>query len=292
MPLSQLPIELVLPQLTQAIAASNQVILKAATGAGKSTHFPLRLLQSGTVSGKIIMLEPRRIAARNIAVYIASQLGEAVGKQVGYRVRGESKVSAETKLEIVTEGVLTRMLQDDPELTDIGMIIFDEFHERSLHADTALAFALESQEALRDDLCIVVMSATLDANDLKRVLPYAQYIESEGRSFPVDIDYQPMSQNDRLPEFMAKQIERLLLRESGSLLAFLPGVGAIKRVQDLLEQAQIEASVCPLYGQLDFAAQQAAIEPSKLGERKVVLATNIAETSLTIEGIRLVVDSG
>lgn len=136
------------------------------------------------------------------------------------------------------------------------------------------------------------MSATLDAGDLKRVLPDAQYIESEGRSFPVDIDYQPMSQNDRLPEFMAKQIERLLLRESGSLLAFLPGVGAIKRVQELLEQAQIEASVCPLYGQLDFAAQQAAIEPAKLGERKVVLATNIAETSLTIEGIRLVVDSG
>jgi ATP-dependent helicase HrpB len=292
MPLSQLPIELALPQLTQAIATSNQVILKAATGAGKSTHFPLRLLQSGVVSGKIIMLEPRRIATRNIAVYIASLLGESVGKQVGYRVRGESKVSSETKLEIVTEGVLTRMLQDDPELTDIGMIIFDEFHERSLHADTALAFALESQEALRDDLCIVVMSATLDAGDLKRVLPDAQYIESDGRSFPVDIDYQPMSQNDRLPEFMAKQIERLLLRESGSLLAFLPGVGAIKRVQELLEQAQIEASICPLYGQLDFAAQQAAIEPTKSGERKVVLATNIAETSLTIEGIRLVVDSG
>ncbi|GMQ45483.1 ATP-dependent helicase HrpB [Vibrio sp. 10N] len=292
MPLSQLPIEQVLPQLTQAIATTNQVILKAATGAGKSTHFPYRLLQSGAISGKIIMLEPRRIAARNIAHYVASLLAEPVGKQVGYRVRGESKVSAQTKLEVVTEGVLTRMLQDDPELTGIDMIIFDEFHERSLHADTALAFALESQEALRDDLRIILMSATLNANDLSRVLPNAKFIESQGRSYPVDIDYQPMSQNDRLPEFMAKQIERLLHRESGSLLAFLPGVGAIKRVEELLQTAQVDAAICPLYGQLDFSAQQAAIEPAKAGERKVVLATNIAETSLTIQGIRLVVDSG
>ncbi|WP_234494523.1 ATP-dependent helicase HrpB [Vibrio maritimus] len=290
--MSQLPIEHVLPELFEAIRTSDQIILKAATGAGKSTHFPLKLVLSGIISGKVVMLEPRRIAARNIAMYVAAQLGEPVGKQVGYRVRGESKVSASTKLEVVTEGILTRMLQDDPELTGIDMIIFDEFHERSLHADTALAFALESQEALREDLKIVVMSATLDPDDLVRVLPTAQFIQSEGRSYPVDIDYQPMSQNDYLPDFMAKQVERLLIRESGSLLAFLPGVGAIKRVQELLQKANLDATVCPLYGQLDFATQQAAIQPAKAGERKVVLATNIAETSLTIEGIRLVVDSG
>lgn len=290
--MSQLPIEHVLPELFEAIRTSDQIILKAATGAGKSTHFPLKLVQSGIIPGKIVMLEPRRIAARNIAMYVAAQLGEPVGKQVGYRVRGESKVSASTKLEVVTEGILTRMLQDDPELTGIDMIIFDEFHERSLHADTALAFALESQEALREDLKIVVMSATLDPDDLIRVLPTAQFIQSEGRTYPVDIDYQPMSQNDYLPDFMAKQIERLLIRESGSLLAFLPGVGAIKRVQERLQNANLDVIVCPLYGQLDFATQQAAIQPATAGERKVVLATNIAETSLTIEGIRLVVDSG
>lgn len=290
--LSQLPIEQVLPSIFEAISSSNQIILKAATGAGKSTYFPEKLVESGLIDGKIIMLEPRRIAARNIAMYVASERNETVGQTVGYRVRGESKVSKDTKLEVVTEGILTRMLQDDPELTGIGAIIFDEFHERSLHADTALAFTLESQEALRDDLKLIVMSATLEANDLQRVLPTATFIESSGRSFPVETHYVPISRNDNLPIFMAKQIENLMLRESGSLLAFLPGVGAIKRVEELLSQSGIEADVCPLYGQLDFKTQQKAIQPAKSGTRKVVLATNIAETSLTIEGIRLVVDSG
>ncbi|MGR5177574.1 ATP-dependent helicase HrpB [Vibrio parahaemolyticus] len=290
--MSQLPIEEVLPSLLVAISESNQVILKAATGAGKSTHFPAKLMESGAVSGKIIMLEPRRIAARNIAMYIASQCGESVGERVGYRVRGESKVSSRTQLEIVTEGILTRMLQEDPELTGVGALIFDEFHERSLHADTALAFALESQEALRDDLKLIVMSATLDANDLTKVLPSARFIESQGRSYPVDVHYEPMLPSDHLPLFMAKKIERLLTRETGSLLAFLPGAGAILRVAELLQQAGVDAQICPLYGQLEFKAQQMAIQPAKAGQRKVVLATNIAETSLTIEGIRLVVDSG
>ncbi|MFA0084180.1 ATP-dependent helicase HrpB [Vibrio sp. 10N.261.51.F12] len=290
--MSQLPIEDVLPELFEAIQCSNQVILKAATGAGKSTHFPLQLLKQQSITGKVIMLEPRRIAARNIAMYLAQQMGEAVGESVGYRVRGESKVSPHTRLEIVTEGVLTRMLQDDPELSGIGAIIFDEFHERNLHADTALAFTLDVQEALRDDLTLIVMSATLDANDLQRVLPHARYIESQGRSYPVDVTYHQLGANDNLPQVMSRIILSAMSQHSGSLLAFLPGVGAIKRTEELLTQSRNGYDICPLYGQLDFKAQQHAIQPATNGNRKVVLATNIAETSLTIEGIRIVVDSG
>ncbi len=238
------------------------------------------------------MLEPRRLAARNIARYLAQQLGEQVGERVGYRVRGESKVTSNTQLEIVTEGILTRMLQSDPELTDVDMVIFDEFHERSIHADTALAFCLEVQEAFRDDLKLVVMSATLDHQALCSLLPEAVYIESQGRSFPVEYRYQPLKPNQRFEEVMAKQIQHLMMSEQGSLLAFLPGVAAIKRVQEQLNGLPEDVDVAPLYGQLDFAQQQAAIQPAQEHRRKVVLATNIAETSLTIEGIRLVVDSG
>ena len=302
--MSQLPIKDVLSELFEAIENSNQVILKAPTGAGKSTYFPLQLLRHQPVDGKIIMLEPRRIAARNIAMYLAQQLSEPVGESVGYRVRGESKVSKDTQLEIVTEGVLTRMLQDDPELNGIGAIIFDEFHERSLHADTALAFTLEVQEALRDDLKLILMSATLDGDDLKRVLPQARYVESQGRSFPVEVAYRPIGVNDNLPQAMCQQILSAMSHHSGSLLAFLPGVGAIKRTEELLTQSQSLSEsqsltqlqsgydICPLYGQLDFKAQQRAIQPAASGQRKIVLATNIAETSLTIEGIRIVLDSG
>ncbi|NVD05709.1 ATP-dependent helicase HrpB [Vibrio sp. JPW-9-11-11] len=290
--MSQLPIEGVMPELLSGVRAHSQLILKAAPGAGKSTYFPLQLLLQNTVNGKILMLEPRRLAARNIARYLAQQLGESVGQRVGYRVRGENKTSRETQLEVVTEGVLTRMIQSDPELTGIDLVIFDEFHERSIHADTALAFCLEIQEALRDDLTLVVMSATLDHQALNQLLPRATYIESQGRSHPVEYRYLPPKPNERLEDQMAKQISSLMASESGSLLAFLPGVAAIKRVEERLQHLPADIQLCPLYGQLDFAQQQAAIQPAEQGRRKVVLATNIAETSLTIEGIRLVVDSG
>ncbi|GEM73931.1 ATP-dependent helicase HrpB [Vibrio sagamiensis] len=290
--MSQLPIEAVMPSLLTAVKHQHQVILKAAPGAGKSTYFPLQLLKSQVVTGKIIMLEPRRLAARNIARYIAKQLGESVGERVGYRVRGETKVSEITQLEIVTEGIMTRMIQADPELSGVDLLIFDEFHERSLHADTALAFSLEVQEALRDNLKLVVMSATLDQEALQTLLPEATYIESEGRSFDVETRYLPMGRNEQLAPVMAKTITHLLEHESGSLLAFLPGMAAIKRVEELLSSLSPEIEVLPLYGQLSVEAQQKAINPVQKGKRKVVLATNIAETSLTIEGIRLVVDSG
>ncbi|MDG3054039.1 ATP-dependent helicase HrpB [Vibrio parahaemolyticus] len=290
--MSQLPIEAVMPQLLTAVKHQHQVILKAAPGAGKSTYFPLQLIQNQVVTGKVIMLEPRRLAARNIARYLAEQLGEQVGQRVGYRVRGETKVSASTQLEIVTEGVMTRMIQNDPELDGVDLLIFDEFHERSIHADTALALSLEVQEALRDDLKLVVMSATLDQEALQSLLPEACYIESEGRSFAVETRYVPLTANDHLSTVMAKNIDSLMNKESGSLLAFLPGVAAIKQVQERLSHLPDDVEVCPLYGQLSFTEQQKAISPAEKGKRKVVLATNIAETSLTIEGIRLVVDSG
>ncbi|HBC0000072.1 ATP-dependent helicase HrpB [Vibrio parahaemolyticus] len=290
--MSQLPIEAVMPQLLTAVKHQHQVILKAAPGAGKSTYFPLQLIQNQVVTGKVIMLEPRRLAARNIARYLADQLDEQVGQRVGYRVRGETKVSASTQLEIVTEGVMTRMIQNDPELDGVDLLIFDEFHERSIHADTALALSLEVQEALRDDLKLVVMSATLDQEALQSLLPEACYIESEGRSFAVETRYAPLTANDHLPTVIAKNIESLMNKESGSLLAFLPGVAAIKQVQERLSHLPDDVEVCPLYGQLSFTEQQKAISPAEKGKRKVVLATNIAETSLTIEGIRLVVDSG
>jgi len=290
--LSQLPIEGVMPELLSGVRTCSQLILKAAPGAGKSTYFPLKLLEQKVVKGKIIMLEPRRLAARNIARYLAQQLGESVGQRVGYRVRGENQTSQQTQLEVVTEGILTRMIQSDPELTDVDLIIFDEFHERSIHADTALAFCLEIQEALRDDLKLVVMSATLDQHALSRLLPKSEYVESQGRSYPVEHRYVPLKPNERLEDQVAKQITALMGNESGSLLAFLPGVAAIKRVEERLHPLSSEIQVCPLYGQLDFSQQQAAIQPAARGQRKVVLATNIAETSLTIEGIRLVVDCG
>ncbi|WP_267904242.1 ATP-dependent helicase HrpB [Vibrio algicola] len=303
MPSASLPIIEVMPALLQAIGSSEQVILKAAPGAGKSTHLPLCLLQQQVgdvahLSGKIIMMEPRRLAARNIAHYLAKQLGESVGETVGYRIKGDSKVSAKTRLEIVTEGVMTKMIQSDPELSGIDLIIFDEFHERSIHADTALAFGLEVQQALRDDLKILVMSATLDQQALCTLLPDAQYIESQGRGYPIEYHYSPLKPNEYLVPRLAQLIPRWMAQQSGSMLVFLPGVGDIVRLQQaLVQQKQHHANlnnidICPLYGQLDHQAQQMAIQPSMTGRRKICLATNIAETSLTIEGIRMVIDSG
>lgn len=298
--MSHLPIDTILPDLLTTLASSPQLILKAPPGAGKSTRLPLELLASrskairgGARFGRIIMLEPRRLAARNIANYLSKQLGERVGETVGLRVRGESKVSKATQLEIVTEGVMTRMLQQDPELKGIDLLIFDEFHERSIHADTALALALEVQEALRDDLKLLVMSATLDADALKGLLPDAGYIESDGRCFPVEYRYKSVSDHYQLLERCCRETLQLLAVESGSILIFLPGAGEIKRLADMLtEHVADNVLISPLFGQLSNAQQQQAIMPAPKGQRKVVLATNIAETSLTIEGIRLVVDCG
>ncbi|KLU98699.1 ATP-dependent helicase HrpB [Photobacterium aphoticum] len=296
--MSQLPIQDVMTPLLAALDAHAQLILKAPPGAGKSTYLPLSILQEGSIDGKIVMLEPRRLAARNIAQYLAAQLGEKVGETIGLRMRGESKTSAKTRLEVVTEGVMTRMLQQDPELSGIGLLIFDEFHERSLHADTALALALEVQEALRDDLKILVMSATLDDAALTALLPDAAYIASEGRCFPVAHRYQRVAEGVDMIETVTKAIRSLLASESGSMLVFLPGAGEIRRVAERLSDGLAQDGlardvlISPLYGQLSAQQQQQAIAPAPAGQRKVVLATNIAETSLTIEGIRLVVDCG
>ncbi|WP_061014570.1 ATP-dependent helicase HrpB [Photobacterium leiognathi] len=291
--MSLLPIDDVLPELLAQLEERAQLILKAPPGAGKSTRLPLVLLKQKAVSGKIVMLEPRRLAARNIANYLASQLGEKVGETIGLRVRGETKVSSRTQVEIVTEGVMTRMLQRDPELTGIDLLIFDEFHERSIDADTSLAFALEVQDALRDDLKLLVMSATLDGDDLMRLLPKAGYIESEGRSYPVELRFKKLADKTHFIEATAREVKTLLSSESGSMLVFLPGAGEIRRLAEQLEgQLDDDVLVCPLYGQLSKSQQQQAITPSPKGMRKIVLATNIAETSLTIEGIRIVVDCG
>lgn len=289
--MTQLPITAALPQLEAALDA-NQIIIEAPPGAGKSTWLPLWLLKQSAISGRIIMLEPRRLAARTIAQYLASQLGETVGQQVGYRMRGEQRTSQHTRLEVVTEGVLTRMLQADPELTGVGLLIFDEFHERSLQADLALAFALECQQ-LNEHLKIIIMSATLEGMDLAPLLPDAQYVHSQGRSFPVTVNYQPRNQHTRLEEAMGRAILSMLAQHQGSLLAFLPGEREIRHTQRwLAEKIAADIEVRPLYGRLSLAEQMAAIAPAKTGRRKVVLATNVAETSLTIEGIHLVVDSG
>ncbi|MGF1692871.1 ATP-dependent helicase HrpB [Photobacterium kagoshimensis] len=291
--MSQLPIDAVIPDLLRQLTTHSQLILKAPPGAGKSTRLPLMLLKEAAVDGKIVMLEPRRLAARNIASFLAGQLGEKVGQTIGLRVRGETNVSAATRLEIVTEGVMTRMLQHDPELNGISLLIFDEFHERSIHADTALALALEVQEALRDDLQLLVMSATLDEQALTTLLPQASYTESLGRCFPVEYRYQAIADDRDWLGGVEREVSRLLQQETGSMLVFLPGAGEIKRLAErLTSSVTADTIICPLFGQLNPKQQQQAIQPALKGQRKVVLATNIAETSLTIEGVRLVVDAG
>lgn len=291
--LSQLPIVSVLPALFAAIDSHASVILQAPPGAGKSTLLPLELVRQNRLPGRIIMLEPRRLAARNIAGFLARQLGEQVGERIGLRVRGESRTSARTRLEIVTEGVLTRMLQQDPELAGVSLVIFDEFHERSLHADTALAFAIESQQGLRDDLKLLIMSATLDGMALEALLPDAPVIRSEGRGFPIDYHYRPINRQQWLEPQVGAVVLEALASGAGSALVFLPGQGEIERLAQWLEgRLPDDVRLAPLYGRLDMAAQQAAIEPAPAGRRKLVLTTNVAETSLTIEGIHMVIDSG
>ncbi|WP_435955184.1 ATP-dependent helicase HrpB [Dryocola sp. BD626] len=289
--MSSLPVAAVLPDLLNALQTAPQVLLNAPTGAGKSTWLPLEILKSGVIKGRILLLEPRRLAARNVAQRLAELLGEKPGETVGYRMRAETCVGPNTRLEVVTEGILTRTIQHDPELDGVGLVILDEFHERSLQADLALALLLDVQQGLRDDLKLLIMSATLDNQRLQRTLAQAPVVSSEGRAYPVERRYGPLASHQRFDEAVAIAVANLLREESGSLLLFLPGVGEIQRVQQQLqERVAGDVQLCPLYGALPLSEQRKAILPAAPGTRKVVLATNIAETSLTIEGIRLVVD--
>lgn len=290
--MSSLPVAAVLPDILAALQSASQVLLSAPTGAGKSTWLPLQLLQQGDIRGRILLLEPRRLAARNVAQRLAEILNEQPGETVGYRMRAETCVGPNTRLEVVTEGILTRLIQNDPELSGVGLVILDEFHERSLQADLALALLLDVQQGLRDDLKLLIMSATLDNDRLQALLPDAPTIVSAGRAFPVDQRYQALPTHLRFDEAVAQATAELLRSETGSLLLFLPGVGEIQRVQEqLASRIGSDTLLCPLYGALPLSEQRKAILPAPAGQRKVVLATNIAETSLTIEGIRLVVDS-
>ncbi|ENC2024948.1 ATP-dependent helicase HrpB [Escherichia albertii] len=289
--MSSLPVAAVLPELLAALDCAPQVLLSAPTGAGKSTWLPLQLLAHSGIDGKIILLEPRRLAARNVAQRLAELLNEKPGDTVGYRMRAQNCVGPNTRLEVVTEGVLTRMIQRDPELNGVGLVILDEFHERSLQADLALALLLDVQQGLRDDLKLLIMSATLDNDRLQQMLPEAPVVVSEGRSYPVERRYLSLPAHQRFDEAVAVATAELLRQEEGSLLLFLPGVGEIQRVQEqLASRIGSDVLLCPLYGALSLNDQRKAILPAPQGMRKVVLATNIAETSLTIEGIRLVVD--
>ncbi len=293
--MSQLPIESVLPQLLEAISQQSNVVLQAAPGAGKTTRVPLALLEQSWLAGeKIIMLEPRRLAARNAAAYMAQLLGEQAGQTIGYRTRLDSKISKQTRVEVVTEGILTRLIQQDPELTGYRLVIFDEFHERNLHGDLGLALCLEAQSVLREDLKILVMSATLDAEPVAKLLGDAPIVTSQGRSYPVEVRYGKRPEPRQLVSSVTRTILKALSEEAGDLLVFLPGVGEIQRVRQQLEEATLPDNtlIRPLYGDLSRDAQELAINPSTQGERKVVLATAIAETSLTIEGVRVVVDAG
>lgn len=291
---SDLPIEDVLPELLRALGDAGCAVLQAPPGAGKTTRVPLALLEAGLpADGRIVMLEPRRLAARGAAARMAEVLGEPVGRTVGYRMRGETKVSGATRIEVVTEGILTRMLQSDPEICGIGALIFDEFHERSLNADLGLALAWEAREALRPDLMVLVMSATLDAEPVAEMLG-APVVTSEGRAHPVDMRWleRPVAKGVRFEAAMADLVVQAVAETEGGVLAFLPGEGEIRRVAAALDgRLPGDVRVQPLYGALPFSAQRAAVAPVKEG-RKLVLATAIAETALTIQDVRVVVDGG
>ncbi|GLR89080.1 ATP-dependent helicase HrpB [Bradyrhizobium iriomotense] len=290
-----LPIDAVLDELSGTLEGHNAAVLVAPPGAGKTTRVPLALLDARWAGGKkIIVLEPRRIAARASADRMAKSLGERAGETVGYRVRFGSKISRATRIEVVTEGIFTRQILDDPELTGVAAVLFDEFHERSLDADLGLALARDAQLGLREDLRILVMSATLDGARVARLLGEAPVVESEGRAFPVETRYLGRKADAPLERQMADAIASALRADAGSVLAFLPGAAEIRRTQTFLAERVHDAAIeiVPLFGALDAAVQDRAIAPAPKGTRKVVLATSIAETSLTIEGVRIVVDSG
>jgi ATP-dependent helicase HrpB len=291
-----LPIDAVLADLAAALNKASNAVLVAPPGAGKTTRVPLALLNAPwRKGGKILVLEPRRIAARGAATRMAETLGETVGETIGLRARMASKISAKTEIEVITEGVFTRMILDDPSLDGIAAVLFDEFHERSLDADFGLALALDAQMGLRDDLRLLVMSATLDGARVAALLGDATpVIQSEGRAFPIETRHLPRDPGKRIEDQMADAILRALRADPGSVLAFLPGQGEIRRVEQSLHAKGLpgECDLAPLYGAMEMRAQDLAIKPAPAGRRKVVLATAIAETSLTIEGVRIVIDCG
>jgi ATP-dependent helicase HrpB len=290
-PMAPLPIDDALPPLRSALAAGVSAVLQAPPGAGKTTRVPLALLGEPWLAGqRLLMLEPRRLAARAAARRMAETLGEGVGETVGFRVRHETRVGARTRIEVVTEGILTRMLLADLALEGAGLLVFDEFHERSLHGDLGLALALHTREILRPDLRILVMSATLDGAAVAALLGEAPIVTSPGLSFPVETRYLPARPDTRPEAATAAAVRQVLSEVGGDVLAFLPGAGEIRRAEAML--SGVDAEVVPLHGNLTPAAQDRAIRPSPPGQRKVVLATSIAETSLTIEGVRVVVDAG
>src|SRR5262245_45312290 len=292
---TDLPIEPLVPRVLHELERRGTLVLQAPPGAGKTTRVPLALAAAPFLAGKsIIVLEPRRLAARMAARRMAATLGEAVGDTVGYRVRLDARIGARTRVELVTDGLFLRRLQDDPALDGVGCVVFDEFHERGLEGDLALALTLESRAALNPALRLVVMSATLDAARIAKLLGDAPIVTSEGRAHPVETRYLPRTLAGHIEAGVAQAIGNALVQEDGSLLAFLPGGREIRRVAAHLAEAELgpDVIVAPLYGDLDSRAQDAAVAPAPPGQRKVVLATSIAETSLTIEGIRIVIDSG
>ncbi|MGL4490976.1 MAG: ATP-dependent helicase HrpB, partial [Rhizobiaceae bacterium] len=290
----ELPVTDVLPALSEALANDGLAVLVAPPGAGKTTLVPLHLLDADwREDGTIIVLEPRRLAARAAARRMAQMLGEEVGQTVGYRMRLDQKTSAKTRILVVTEGVFARMALDDPELKGIAAVLFDEFHERSLDADLGLALALDIRDGLREDLRLLVMSATLDGARVAQILGNAKVIESRGRAFPVEIVYAEKRPHERIEETVSRKVADALRADSGSLLVFLPGTGEINATARLLEpKLPANVRLYQLHGTMDPAAQDEAIKPALQGQRKVVLATSIAETSITIDGVTIVIDSG
>ncbi len=293
--MASLPIHSILPSLQQALQQNTQAILTAPPGSGKTTEVPLAVLAEGWLhSQRIMMLEPRRLAARAAACYMARKLGEQVGQTVGYRIRLDSRISTSTRIEVVTEGVLTRMLQSDPSLAGYGLVIFDEFHERNLHTDLGLALCLDVQHALREDLRLLVMSATLDVEAVSTLMGHAPVITGEGKRFPVQTVYLESPSKRRIEDEVVHMVMKALSQEPGNILVFLPGVKEIRKVEQRLQErfSGENVIISPLYGDLPQRAQDDAIALPAKGHRKIVLSTPLAETSLTIEGIRVVIDAG